>query len=594
MKKIKRLFAVLLTLAMVMGMSLTAFATTTPGDDGTYGTEDDRGTISISGVTPEDGIKVMAYQIVKANYAGGSFSGYKQLYGNMTATTDPSKITVTDEQLTEILSIINPTMDQATGTVTESAGGVKGVKEEMTSTDGTTYTANVPVGSYLVVILGAEKSIYSNVVLSLYYTNANGTQNGIDEGNIDLGDYTVNDDLAEGWVKIQNNPTLDKNIQNSNGTQDSNSVNIGDDVEYEVVVNPIPYYGGNYPKFTITDTFDAGLTYKGDLKVEVGTMNGNEFTAVQSLDETFYDVDGTPNTNGGGSLVLNFVTDGGYTLNSYAGKVLRLTYSATLNANATINQIANKNKAELDYTRDSKVDGNDGHEEDETYTYTFDLDGAVEGSVTDKIVTKMSGESVTPASPTPLAGAEFKLYTDEFCEDEYTNSAFSNPIVSDANGQLKVKGLAASGKLREGTTYYLKETKAPEGYTLNTNIYSINFKPVYNETVKRRIASWVITVSVKEADKDAFTVLKTNTFAVNYDQDENISVKLNDTLVFNNGTVDKSAQNGAVDETPILNTKLSSLPSTGGIGTTIFTIGGCLIMIIAAGLFFASRRKSAK
>ena len=41
------------------------------------------------------------------------------------------------------------------------------------------------------------------------------------------------------------------------------------------------------------------------------------------------------------------------------------------------------------------------------------------------------------------------------------------------------------------------------------------------------------------------------------------------------------------------NTKLSELPSTGGIGTTIFTIGGCIIMIIAAGLFFASRRKKA-
>ena len=42
------------------------------------------------------------------------------------------------------------------------------------------------------------------------------------------------------------------------------------------------------------------------------------------------------------------------------------------------------------------------------------------------------------------------------------------------------------------------------------------------------------------------------------------------------------------------NTKLASLPSTGGIGTTIFTIGGCLIMVIAAGLFFASRRKASK
>ena len=41
-----------------------------------------------------------------------------------------------------------------------------------------------------------------------------------------------------------------------------------------------------------------------------------------------------------------------------------------------------------------------------------------------------------------------------------------------------------------------------------------------------------------------------------------------------------------------MNTELSSLPSTGGIGTTIFTIGGCAIMIAAASLFFVSRRKS--
>ncbi|MDY4668892.1 MAG: SpaH/EbpB family LPXTG-anchored major pilin [Oliverpabstia sp.] len=47
-------------------------------------------------------------------------------------------------------------------------------------------------------------------------------------------------------------------------------------------------------------------------------------------------------------------------------------------------------------------------------------------------------------------------------------------------------------------------------------------------------------------------------------------------------------------DTKLTNTKLSSLPSTGGIGTTIFTIGGCVIMIAAAGLFFASRRKTAK
>ena len=41
----------------------------------------------------------------------------------------------------------------------------------------------------------------------------------------------------------------------------------------------------------------------------------------------------------------------------------------------------------------------------------------------------------------------------------------------------------------------------------------------------------------------------------------------------------------------VINQSGSLLPSTGGIGTTIFTIGGCAIMIIAAGLYFASRRK---
>lgn len=49
-----------------------------------------------------------------------------------------------------------------------------------------------------------------------------------------------------------------------------------------------------------------------------------------------------------------------------------------------------------------------------------------------------------------------------------------------------------------------------------------------------------------------------------------------------------------VDAGVFTNTKLSALPSTGGIGTTIFTIAGCLIMVTAAGLFFASRKRTNK
>ena len=44
----------------------------------------------------------------------------------------------------------------------------------------------------------------------------------------------------------------------------------------------------------------------------------------------------------------------------------------------------------------------------------------------------------------------------------------------------------------------------------------------------------------------------------------------------------------------ITNITMTSLPSTGGIGTTIFTIGGCAIMILAAALYFATRRKTVR
>ena len=49
-----------------------------------------------------------------------------------------------------------------------------------------------------------------------------------------------------------------------------------------------------------------------------------------------------------------------------------------------------------------------------------------------------------------------------------------------------------------------------------------------------------------------------------------------------------------VDAGEFVNTKLSALPHTGGIGTTIFTIAGCAIMVAAAFFFFASRKKANK
>ena len=106
-------------------------------------------------------------------------------------------------------------------------------------------------------------------------------------------------------------------------------------------------------------------------------------------------------------------------------------------------------------------------------------------------------------------------------------------MITDANGNIVVKGLDDSTK---EMTYEFKETKAPKGYSINAT-----------------------NANVKWDTKGDGAVAATRA--------------------------------GAASMT---DTKLNTLPSTGGIGTTIFTIGGCAIMIVAAGLFFATRRKTQK
>lgn len=136
---------------------------------------------------------------------------------------------------------------------------------------------------------------------------------------------------------------------------------------------------------------------------------------------------------------------------------------------------------------------------------------------------------------TKLAGAKFKVH-----ENDKDGKVLSFVKVSDGVYKLAMADeeaveeieVAADGTVKvtglgDGT-YFFEETKAPDGYSINEE---------------------GVTVEVKATDKN---------------------VSLNGHLI---------------------DTKLASLPGTGGIGTTIFTIGGCIIMIAAAGFYFLSRKK---
>lgn len=215
-----------------------------------------------------------------------------------------------------------------------------------------------------------------------------------------------------------------------------------------------------------------------------------------------------------------------------------VTYSAKLTEGAS-NFDAAHNEVVLDYTH------NPGQSEDgkkaETNTYTFDINGQI---------AKVDATN----EETKLGGAEFTLYSDKKLE-KVVNTAIS----ADNTGSVVFKGL------KEGT-YYLKETKAPSTYQITDNVYKIEIKAEYENDDTNKLKNYTVTITNQNDKNDSHTAT--------YD----------------------SAEKAAKVEvlTMVKNTKLGTLPSTGGMGTYLFTIIGVVVMAGAAGAFFISRRKGSE
>lgn len=526
MKKMKKILAVILSLAMVLGMSMTAFAAANPGNDNIFGTADDRATITVNGIDNETGIQVNAYKVVEAKYegAGATFSGYNSLYPTV-ITQDMVKANLTTLRADQLTALTNAVAADTTKTAIS-----------LTNTNGTTWTADVAAGTYLVLVSNTEAHSYNPMVVSAYYVNKDG-KTDISQGVVDLTTTGANAKKADA-------PTIDKKITNTSGNAYGNSVEVNDVVNYEVTVTPIPSYTGSYPVFNVEDTLSDGLDFVTDKDgnvvdpvVKVGTA-----TLTKGTDYTV-SVEGR-------KMTINFVVDKAYKLNAKASQTLTITYSAKVNKDAVLWKDVNTNTAKLNYTNDSKVNGNNDSAEKITYTYTFDIGGEATG--TNGIITKTGKDK---NAETALAGAVFGLYkagegvTAETVATAAADAAYKT-ATSDDKGQINFR------QLKEGT-YYLKELTAPKGYSVNTHVYTVVIDTAYN--VDGTLASWSVTIDNA----------KTSTFTSN-----------------NDGTWTSD-----IHATNIVNTTLSSLPSTGGIGTTLFTIAGCAIMVAAAGFFFASRKR---
>ena len=290
------------------------------------------------------------------------------------------------------------------------------------------------------------------------------------------------------------------------------------------------------------DTLSEGITYdrldsvvikSNDIPYDI-TNDSSKYEVDDSrLESDHYFVVGIPD-------VKTCVEDPRFNLND--GATITVTYTAHLNDNAAVNFTSgstdNKNKVQLQYSNNPRNSAYWGFTpESEVRVYTYQLNN-----------TKYRDEA---NSGNELEGAGFRLYSDEACTPEqevklYKKDNFYYPIkdatdkaqdavemFSDEHGQFNVKCLDAG-------TYYLKETTPPAGYSA--------------------------------CDKTRIVISATH--------DEH-NVNLFGESNLNNKIINKKA--GGI-----------TLPSTGGIGTTLFYVVGGGLMVAAIVLLVTKKRMENK
>ena len=494
MKKMRKIFAVLLTLAMVLAMSIPTFAAGTTAS------------ITLTGDTLTKDTTIKYVQIVEPDTTESTL-GWKFSSDDIANKfKEKFNVATADEAIQKLIELHEDT-NAANGTINASSelgAALKNLETLATETANITKTTDgVPnaitnlnkAGLYLVT---ASATGYTYLPM-LAYIKDNG-----------LGD------LADAALTVKGSKNKVTKVIDSN---DSQSVSAGDEIGYTVTAE-YPYYSADAEQktFTATDTLTNAKFRDNSLVITVDGITNN-LEAGEGKDYSVKFVNDNKTMN----ITFNYNA-------AYAGKTVTIKYTAVVGAGE--GDVVNKIKSNFDTEGDS-----------------------VTSAKVQFTVIKEGKENKK------LPGAEFTLYEySEEAKDGYTevknasvidtrneNASSTKTIWVKQVGDPQVtsaeeatKGTTTFVGLDAQKTYCVQETNAPTGYKIQKDYH-------------------VLTGAESETVAGS-KIYKFKNF--------------NDIIVIDDN--------------------LSALPSTGGIGTTIFTFAGCLIMVTAAGLFFASRKKANK
>lgn len=370
--------------------------------------------------------------------------------------------------------------------------------------------------------------------------------------NLPLGWYLVVSDLVDldkgalcsigttdpnAVIREKNSkPTIEKEVYEGDTLGYSNDAGIGDTVKFQTRIHVTD---GNPTNYVLHDTMSNGLKFNSE-SVKVYLLRDragaeNEFAGYLTVNND-YELVTSPNDS------CTFEIKFRKTLMPFDR--IQVDYSATVTSDAVIGTAGNDNKAVLTYGNNSTTT-----ESSTTKTYVWEM-GV-------RKFANLGGDDTNHA----LADAEFQLYKMDGETKKYAKFAETGTNTSiykltgwdaDASNAAKVKTPASGNIQFEGLdagTYYLEETKAPVGYNKLTAPITV----VIDRGTLPTVASQTISYTVKYGDTTA---------------DDHV------VRVENKAGVE--------------------LPSTGGIGTTLFYVIGGGLMVAAIVLLVTKKRMENK
>ncbi len=532
-KVIKKLLAALLAVAMVCAMAIPAFA---------YNTEENlNGTHGYS-----------AFQIFKGDVTGNDINDFK-----ISNVQWGKNITQHEDFLKELKQA--PIIGELFSDATTPQEAVAVISQWSTSDDDSIAFARF-VCNYLysgAVDRGTSISTSGDVVEipedgAGYYLVVDTTDFSTGDSYHACNSFLLKVSKGKFNLPIKpkaEKPTVEKEVHDNDISSAGNNDGWGSSADHAInekfqfrLIAKLPKSSDRaydyYHEYAVlfNDTLSNGITYD---RLDSVVIKSNGIPYDITNDSSMYEVDDSRLESDHYFVVgIPDVKACGAGLNLNDGATITVTYTAHLNDNAAVNSTSgptdNKNKVQLQYSNNPRNSAYWGFTpESEVRVYTYQLNN-----------TKYRDDDTTGNE---LAGAGFRLYSGKDCTKEqeiklkknttdgtyspYFGTDAGDEMISDNKGQFNVKGLDAG-------TYYLRETKTPDDYSACP-------------------------------DKE---IVISATHDVNH-------VSLSGDL--NNKIINKKA--GGI-----------TLPSTGGIGTTIFYVVGGGLMVAAIVLLVTKKRMENK